>query len=130
MAFTDITDITIDGKKYYADEIVIKSLLIVGTEPTDYEQYNHTNILVLHRNAKEINGVRAGGFAQANYKFGRASDVHKFHEIGYPMRVDAKVATTAVRKGETIDMVVDIDFDNAKKVNLVEQSSKLTSKAS
>lgn len=123
MAFSDLNDINFDGVNYYADEQVIKSLLVIGTEPTDWEQYNRVNILVLHRNAKESNGIKAGGTAQANYHYGHANDVYKFHEIGYPMRIDAKVVTTTDRKGNKVELVVDIDFKNVKKLEWTEVKS-------
>lgn len=112
--------IIIDGVTYHADEIYTRSLLVHGAEPTNYEDYQYINVLVNHvnRNAK------AGGMAQAEYRYNVLEDLKKFHEHEYPYYLDVKMVTASDRKGRQIQVIVHADFANAKEMELVPKERK------
>lgn len=112
-------DITVNGVTYDADEIYTRTILVHGAQPTSYEQYDYVNVLVNHKNRKEANGLKSGGTAQAQYRYGTASDIHKFNEHEYPFQLDTKMTTTSDKNGDPIQVILWADFANAREMELV-----------
>lgn len=114
--------IIVDGITYEADELFQRRLLIKGAEPTQYEQYDYVNVLVDHRNRKETSsGLKAAGMAQATYRYGQATDIHKFHEHEYPYYVDTKMVTITDKKQNQVNVIVWVDFANVEEMELVQR---------
>lgn len=112
-------DITVNGVTYDADEVYERTLLVHGAQPTNYEQYDYVNVLVNHKNRKEANGLKSGGQAQAQYRFGTSADIHKFNDHEYPYYLNTKMTTTSDKNGNPIQVILWADFANAQEMELV-----------
>lgn len=113
------TDIIVDGIAYDADEVYERRLLVHGAQPTSFESYDYVNVLVNHKNRKEANGFKSGGQAQAEYRYGSASDIHKFNDHDYPFYLNTKMITTSDKKGNAIQVIISADFANVEEMELV-----------
>ncbi|MGP5437731.1 hypothetical protein [Psychrobacter alimentarius] len=112
-------EITLNGVTYDADEIYERTILVHGAQPTNFESYDYVNVLVNHKNRKEANGLKSGGVAQSEYRFGTSADIHSFNEHEYPFQLDTKMTTTSDKKGNSIQVILWADFANAREMELV-----------
>lgn len=118
--FDPTQPIEIDGVKYHADELYKRSLLVYGTQPTDFEGYHYVNVIALHPNRK----TGAGGQAQAQYRYDDLADLDKFHQHEYPYFLPCHMVTASDRKGNQIQIIVHADFANVKEMELVPRERK------
>lgn len=111
--------IVVDGVTYEPEEFYKRTLLVHGAEPTNYEEYQYINVLVNHKNRND----KAGGMAQAEYRYINLDDLKKFHAHQYPYMMDVLMITASDRKGRQIQVIISADFDNVKEMELVERKS-------
>ena len=109
--------IVVDGVTYEPDEFYKRTLLVHGAEPTNYEEYQYINVLVNHKNRND----KAGGMAQAEYRYINLDDLKKFHSYQYPYMLDVAMITARDRKGRQVQVIIWADFDNVKEMELVER---------
>lgn len=112
-------NITVNGITYDADEVYERTITVHGAQPTNFESYDYVNVLVNHKNRKEANGLKSGGVAQAEYRFGTSADIHSFNEHQYPFQLNTKMTTTSDKKGNSIQVILWADFANAQEMELV-----------
>ena len=90
MAKLDLTQtITVNDVTYDPSDFYQRKLLVQGVQPTNYESHVFIDVLVSHKNTKTTqNGEKAGGIAQAIYRYQEIDDIHKFNEHQYPFYLD------------------------------------------
>lgn len=110
--------IIIDGIEYQPDEIYKRNLLVYGAQPTDFEDYRYVNIISLHT----IKKLGSKGQAQALYRYDNLEDLDKFHAHQYPYFLPCHMITATDKKDNQIQIVLHVDFDNVKEMQLVERT--------
>lgn len=119
MAFDLTKPVTVNGETFQPHELSQTKLLVHGVQPTDYEDYTYVGILAQHRNIKSTqSGLKAGGNAQAEYRYHNLDDLVKFHEYKYPYILDVVTAKTTDKKGKIVDAVLFVDFSNVQEMEL------------
>lgn len=117
--------ITVNGETFEPHELSQTKLLVHGVQPTDYEEYTYVGILAQHRNVKSTqSGLKAGGNAQAEYRYQELSHLQKFHQFRYPYLADVVTAKTTDKRGNIVDLVLYVDFTNIQEMQLVPSTAK------
>ena len=131
MAKLDLSrPITVNDTTYEPDELYQRKLTVYGVQPTNYEQYVFLDILSQHKNTKVTqDGDQAGGYAQATYRYNDLHDLHKFNAHQYPYTIDVVMTDIADKKGNTIPVIIHVDFDNVQELQLVPRNQKPTNAA-
>lgn len=121
MAKLDLTQpITVNGTTYDPSDVYQRKLHVIGVQPTNYESYVFIDVLALHKNTKTTqNGEKAGGTAQAIYRYQEINDIHKFNEHQYPYYLDVVMTDIVDKKGDTVQVILDADFANIQEMQLV-----------
>lgn len=118
--------INIDGQEYNPEDFYQRKLNVIGVQPTNYEQYVFIDVLVLHNNTKTTqNGEKAGGKAQAVYRYQDIRDIHKFNAHSYPYLLDVVMADVVDKKGDTIQVILFADFSNLQELEVIPRQKKL-----
>lgn len=112
--------VTINGVTYEPEDIFSRRLLVNAVDPTDFEQYQHINILALHK----LKSKDSGGLGQTIYKYSDLSDLKKFHEHEYPYYVDVAMTTVADKRGNMTPVVLYVDFSSVQELELVPRKNK------
>ena len=69
----------------------------------------------LHKNTKTTQtGDRAGGSAQATYRYNDLADLPKFNEHQYPYMLDVVMTDIVDKKGNTVPLILFADFANVQ----------------
>ncbi|BFM98839.1 hypothetical protein MOXK02_03980 [Moraxella sp. K02] len=132
MAKLDLTQtITVNDVTYDPSDFYQRKLLVQGVQPTNYESHVFIDVLVSHKNTKTTqNGEKAGGIAQAIYRYQEIDDIHKFNEHQYPFYLDVVMTDIVDKKGETVQLILHADFDTIQEMQLVPRNQKPTNAAS
>jgi hypothetical protein len=123
----DLTQpITVNGQTYDPSDVYQRKLFVHGVQPTNYESYVFIDVLASHKNTKTTqNGEQAGGTAQAIYRYQDINDIHKFNEHQYPFYLDVVMTDIVDKKGDTIQVILDADFNSIQEMQFVpRQKSK------
>lgn len=120
MNFDLTKPITVNGETFDPSDFYQRKLLIIGVQPTNYESYVFVDVLVLHKNTKTTQtGEKAGGFAQAIYRYNDLSDLNRFNESQYFYYLDVVMTDIVDKKGNTVPLILFADFANVQELELV-----------
>ncbi|MFW2177489.1 MULTISPECIES: hypothetical protein [unclassified Moraxella] len=124
MAFDISKPITVNNITYEPQDLTQGTLLVHGVEPTDFEQWTYCNLLAQHKNAKQSDNYHAVGTAQGSYLYSELSDMVRFYEHQYPCYVPVVTTKIADKKGRMRDLVLHVDFDNIRELQLVPRQDR------
>lgn len=118
--------IEFNGVNYDEFDVYKRRMLVEGVQPTDFtnretgKNYNYLTVTVLETNRKD----GALGKGSANYRFGTSADIARFNEFEFPLLVEATMVNGTDKGGETLGMILDIDFATAQEMELTPKKQK------
>ena len=120
MNFDLTKPITVNGETFDPTDFYQRKLSVIGVQPTNYESYVFVDVLALHKNTKTTQtGDKAGGSAQATYRYNDLADLPKFNEHQYPYILDVVMTDIVDKKGSTVPLILFADFANVQELELV-----------
>ena len=120
MNFDLTKPITVNGETFDPTDFYQRKLSVIGVQPTNYESYVFVDVLALHKNTKTTQtGDKAGGSAQATYRYNDLADLPKFNEHQYPYMLDVVMTDIVDKKGNTVPLILFADFANVQELELV-----------
>lgn len=124
MAEITYQDLTIDEI-----DVFEKMIQVTGGKKTDWttpegKKFDHVNVTVSEPYHKD------GSFGRgaSNYRYGTAADLERFLNFKTPFNVKCKMFTATDDKGNSIGIILDIDFNTVQEVELVPRQ-KVTPKS-
>lgn len=119
MAFNMNQPLTVDGVEYDPTDFYQRRLLVMGIQPTNYEQFTFIDILAMQKNVKTTqNGEKSGGYAQASYRHNEIMDVHKFNAHPYPYYIDVVMTDIVDKKGNSVQLILNADFNSITELQI------------
>ena len=120
MNFDLTKPITVNGETFDPTDFYQRKLSVIGVQPTNYESYVFIDVLALQKNTKTTQtGDKAGGSAQATYRYNDLADLPKFNEHQYPYMLDVVMTDIVDKKGNTVPLILFADFANVQELELV-----------
>ena len=120
MNFDLTKPITVNGETFDPTDFYQRKLSVIGVQPTNYESYVFVDVLALHKNTKTTQtGDKAGGSAQATYRYNDLADLPKFNEHQYPYMLDVVMTDIVDKKGNTVPLILFAYFANVQELELV-----------
>ena len=110
MNFDLTKPITVNGETFDPTDFYQRKLSVIGVQPTNYESYVFVDVLALHKNTKTTQtGDKAGGSAQATYRYNDLADLPKFNEHQFPYMLDVVMTDIVDKKGNTVPLILFAD---------------------
>lgn len=116
-----------NGTTYDDFDIYKRKLLVQGVQPTDFtssegQVYDYVDIIVLEPNRKD----GAIGKGSANYRYGTAEHINEFADLKFPCVIDVDMTNGTDKKGNSIGIVLAINFESVVEMELVPRTTQTT----